>query len=219
MPQAVFRFYAELCDFLPAHARGGKVTHQLTGRASIKDTIEALGVPHTEVEAIFVGTRAVDFTYIVEDANAIDIFPASAVAAAMPTVEAHPSPARFLRPPVPQPLRFVLDVHLGRLAAYLRLCGFDTLYRNDYSDDELARIAAEEKRVLLTRDRGLLKRGIVTHGYYLRATRPHDQPLEVLRRFRVREIEAPFTRCMECNALVNQVAKDEIELRLTPRTR
>lgn len=211
MPQTVFRFHAELRDFLPPHTRGGEIIHQVAGSASIKDAIEALGVPHTEVEAIFVGGRAIDFTYIVADGDDINVFPASVAAA-------HASPVR-LRPPVPRPLRFVLDVHLGRLAAYLRLLGFDTLYRNDYTDDQLARVAAEDGRVLLTRDRGLLKRGIVTHGYWLRITHPRDQPVEVLRRFRVRDIEAALTRCMECNALLKRVDKQEIEARLPPRTR
>lgn len=87
------------------------------------------------------------------------------------------------------PLRASCSVRIfGRLAAYLRLPGFDTLYRNDYADDELARIAAEDERVLLARDRGLLKRSVVTHGYYRRATRPRDQPPEVMRRFPVRNI-------------------------------
>lgn len=210
MPQTVFRFHAELRDFLSPHMRGGEIIQQVAGRASIKDAIEALGVPHTEVEAIFVSDRAVDFTYIVADGDDINILPASVAAAHASTVR--------LRPPVPRPLRFVLDVHLGRLAAYLRLLGFDTLYRNDYTDDQLARIAAEEGRVLLTRDRGLLKRGIVTHGYWLRITRPRDQPVEVLRRFHVRDIEAALTRCMECNALLKRIDKQEIESRLPART-
>jgi len=171
MSEAEFHFQGELKDLLaPAH-RGAAVTYRFAGRVSIKDAIESLGVPHTEIEAIVVGSTGVDFAYIVRDGDRVEVFPSPA-----PTTHAG------LRPPFPGQPRFVLDTHLGQLASYLRMLGFDTLYRNDYPDEELARIASQEQRILLTRDRGLLKRSIVTYGRYVRATDPQLQVVEIVRR-------------------------------------
>jgi len=161
MSRVEFHFHAELNDFLAPVRRGAAVIYRFSGRVSIKDAIESLGVPHTEIAAIVVGSTAVDFAYIVRDSDHVEVFPRPAPAAHAP-----------LRPPFPGPPRFVLDTHLGQLASYLRMLGFDTLYRNDYADEELARIASQDPRILLTRDRGLLKRSIVTYGRYVRATDP-----------------------------------------------
>jgi uncharacterized protein with PIN domain len=114
---------------------------------------------------------------------------------------------------------FVLDTHLGTLARYLRLCGFDTLYRNDYDDEELAGISAGQHRILLTRDRDVLKRRIVTHGCFVRNDRPREQLVEVLQRFHLTEAITPFTRCTRCNGRLQEVAKEDIADRLEPLTR
>jgi hypothetical protein len=122
----------------------------------------------------------------------------------------------------PQPLRlprFVLDTHLGRVARYLRLLGFDCLYRNDFQDDELARISSEQERTLLTRDRILLQRKVITRGYFIRTTQPLQQAIEVLRRFDLSADVRPLVRCIRCNGLLEDVGKDAIEERLEPKTR
>jgi len=122
----------------------------------------------------------------------------------------------------PRPLRqtrFVLDTHLGKLAVYLRMLGFDTWYRNDYRDEVLARISSGEGRILLTRDRGLLKRSLVTHGYWLRATKPRRQLVEVLRRFDLFGSTMPFRRCLRCNGLLQPVPKEVVIGKLGPKTR
>lgn len=209
--RAHFRFYAELNDFLPPERRHVPFTHCFLARASVKDMIEALGVPHTEVDLILVNGDSVDFTYIVQDGDRISVYPVFESFDITPLVRVRPRP---LREP-----RFVLDTHLGRLAAYLRMLGFDTLYRNDYEDDELARISSEEKRTLLTRDRGLLKRSIVTRGYWVRSTNPRLQLAEVLRRFDLFQLVAPFRRCIRCNGLLRPVPKEDILDRLKPGTR
>jgi uncharacterized protein with PIN domain len=172
--------------------------------------IESLGVPHPEVEAIVVDGGPVDFSYIVQDGDRVDVYPAS-----IPS----DTPALPLRPPIPGRARFVLDTHLGQLAAYLRMLGFDTLYRNDYPDDELALISSEEQRILLTRDLGLLKRGIVAHGYYVRETDPRRQMAEILRRYQLAGTVAPFQRCIRCNGRLRTVQKANIADRLAPKTR
>lgn len=198
-PCVRFRFHGELNDFLPAAKRN----LEFAGRAGETDTakhvIESLGVPHTEIEQVTVNGRALLLSDRFRDGDRVDVYP--------------------YRQPVlvPDP-RFVLDGHLGRLAAYLRMLGFDTSYDRFAGDPALAAISAAEGRLLLTRDVGLLKRAEVSAGYCVRAHKPHDQLREVVRRFALYPQIAPFSRCMECNGLLFPVAKDEIAHLLPPHT-
>jgi len=205
------RFYAELNDFLPPALRSVDIDHEFQRHASIKDMIEAFGVPHTEVEVILVNGRAVDFSYIVQDGDRISVYPVFESVDITPLLRLRPEP---LRKP-----KFVLDSNLGRLARYLRLLGLDCLYRNDYRDAELASIASKQQRTLLTRDRTLLQRRIITHGYYVRALQPREQVREVLARFDLYRQVAPFTRCTRCNGELEDVDKQVISARLEPKTR
>ncbi|MBE7550838.1 MAG: Mut7-C ubiquitin/RNAse domain-containing protein [Anaerolineales bacterium] len=208
---ASIRFYAELNDFLPPDQRQKTLVYSFELSASVKDVIEALGVPHTEVDLILANGVSVDFTYLVRDGDRISVYPVFEAIDITPLVRVRPRPLRETR--------FVLDVHLGRLAIYLRMLGFDALYRNDYTDEELAQISSTQGRILLTRDRGLLKRSIVTHGYCVRSTSPPPQLVEVLRRFDLFASLRPFSRCLHCNGLLEAVDKQAISDRLPPKTR
>lgn len=209
MGEARFHFHGVLNDLLPAEKRDTAFIHSFQMKASIKDTIEAFGVPHTEIDLLAVAGRFVDFQYIVKDGDAIDVYPP------FTKIEASADVRLWSRP---VQTRFLLDIHLGRLAAYLRMLGFDTLYRNDYHDEELAAIADREARILLTRDVGLLKRNLVKYGYWVRATDPEKQLVEVLGRYGPSELEGRFQRCLRCNEPLVEIAKDEIIDRLQPKT-
>ena len=211
LANARFRFYEELNDFLPDSRRKTSFTHTFSRRASIKDMIESLGVPHTEVELILVNGRSVDFKHIVTDGDYISVYPVFESLDIRPLLRLRPEPLRGNR--------FVLDTHLGRLARYLRLLGFDTLYRNNFSDPELAQLSCEQHRTLLTRDRLLLHRSIITHGYFVRETDPLHQTAEVLQRFDLYHNINPWTRCSRCNGRLKPVAKERIVHRLEPKTR
>ena len=205
------RFYAELNDFLPPGRRQVAFAHDFEGRPAVKDLIEALGVPHTEVDLILVDGASTDFAHPVRDGERISVYPVFESIDITPLVRVRPAPLRETR--------FVLDAHLGKLAAYLRMVGFDTLYATDYDDATLARLSGDEGRILLTRDRGLLKRSAVTHGYYVRETDPERQLPEVLRRFDLFGALTPFRRCLRCNGLLAPVGKEEIAAQLPPKTR
>lgn len=211
MKQARFRFYAELNDFLPATRRGESFWHGFGGRPSVKDTIEAIGVPHTEVDLILANGRSVGFDHQLADGDRFSIYPVFESIDISPILKIRPTPLRRIG--------FVLDTHLGQLAAYLRMLGFDSLYNNEASDEALASLSVEDNRVLLTKDRGLLKRGRVTHGYCVRAGEPREQVFEVLRRFDLQRQIEPFSRCMRCNGTVEAVPKESIIERLEPHTR
>jgi hypothetical protein len=210
MDKAYFHFHSELTYFLPRKQKNAVIEHCFDWRASIKDMIESLGVPHAEVELMVVNGVSVDFSYIVQPGDQIEVYSRWDAVAIMPRLA--------LRPPRPDPARFVLDVHLGRLAAYLRMGGFDTLYRNDYDDEELAQISNSEERILLTRDIGLLKRSMVIQGYFIRETNPRRQLAEVMGRFDLFQSVIPFKHCMKCNGLLEPVAKEAILKKLPPGT-
>lgn len=205
------RVHGDLNDFLPPARRGRRIAVDVAAGTTVKDLVESLGVPHTEVDVIVVNGQSVDFAHQVADGARVDVFPLLAAVNLAPVVHLHP-------PPLGRPT-FVLDVHLGRLARYLRLLGFDVWWRNDTSDDELVRVCRSEDRVLLTRDRGLLKRAAVTRGSFVRETAWRRQLVEVLRRFELFGAIEPFGRCLECNGRLAHVTKAEVEKRLPPRTR
>jgi uncharacterized protein with PIN domain len=205
------RFYRTLNDFIAPALGDNEIIHHFERKASVKDMIESFNVPHTEIERISVNGVSAGFDYIVQDGDRIEVFPAGENSGAMPALQ--------LRSPLSQPPQFVVDSNLGRLARYLRLLGFDCLYRNDYSDDMVARIASEQQRVVLTRDRSLLRRKIVTYGYFVRADKPKIQTREVLQRFALFSQIKPLTRCTHCNGVLAETGKNRIEHRLEPLTR
>ena len=201
-----FRFYEELNDFLPLNMRKRKFAISFRPNNSIKDMIESIGVPHTEIDLILVNGQSVNFSYIVQPEDQISVYP---VFEALDI-----SNVTYLRPEPLRRIRFVLDTHLGKLARYLRLLGFDTLYNNAWKDEELVKLSASgDKRILLTRDHGLLKRKQITHGYFVRNDQPKLQVKEVLSRFNLHRKVQTFTRCTRCtrcNGLINSVAKDQV---------
>jgi len=205
------RFYEELNDFLPTDQCRTDFTHELKQARSVKDLVESIGVPHTEIDLIIVDGESVDFDHLVQNGEHISVYPVFRSLDISALKRCQPEP---LREP-----QFVLDAHLGRLAAYLRMLGFDSLYRNDYNDPDLANISASEHRILLTCDRQLLMRKQVSYGYFVRARQPQQQLLEILTRFDLGHYQKPFTRCMHCNGTTQPVKKEEIEAKLQPRTK
>ena len=204
------RFYAELGDLLAPERRGREFERACAARSSVKDLIEGLGVPHTEVDLILVNGRSVGFGHQVQDGDRVSVYPVFEALDISPIISLRPRPLRVTR--------FAADVHLGRLARYLRLAGFDTAYRTSWEDRELVDTAVAEQRILLTRDRGILMRAVVTHGHLVRETRPRAQLREVLDRLDLWGGVELFTRCSVCNARVEPVRKEEVRSQLPPRT-
>ncbi|MCW8905897.1 MAG: Mut7-C ubiquitin/RNAse domain-containing protein [Sedimenticola sp.] len=209
-PRVTLRFYQELNDFLPPGRRQRDFHHPWQA-GSVKDLVESLGVPHTEIDLILANGRSVDFGYPVQAGDRISVYPVFEALDITPATRLRPRPLRCTR--------LVLDCHLGRLAAYLRMLGFDTLYRNDYDDATLAEISDREQRILLTCDRKLLMRKQVTRGYFVRSRRPREQLREVIRRLDLAHAFQPFTRCMVCNQLLEPVEKSRVLDQLPPHVR
>lgn len=195
------RFYAELNDFLPAARRQREFPHTFSGTPSVKDTIEALGVPHAEVDVILVDGRSVSFDHRLEGGERVAVYPVFERYDVSPVTRLRPAPLRQTR--------FIADVHLGTLARQLRLLGFDTAWDRDLDDREIIDVARRERRIILTRDKGILKNGGVTHGYWLRATDPDAQLEEVIRALDLARSIEPYLRCMECNGELAAVSRSD----------
>ncbi|MGE5123684.1 MAG: Mut7-C RNAse domain-containing protein [Acidobacteriaceae bacterium] len=194
-----FTFRSELNDFLPHYRRGTTFIIECEAHQTIKHLIESLGVPHTEFGKVLVNGQPASSSDRLRESDQVTVYPAD-----------------FLIQDEP---RFILDSHLGQLAIYLRMLGFDSLYQNDYQDKELSQISSEEGRILLTRDRRLLMRKAIRHGYCIHQTDPRQQAVEVLRRFKLLGQVKPFQRCLRCNSPLEAVGKQEIIDRLEPLTK
>lgn len=198
MNTATFVFFGNLNDLLGPARRGQSISLSFADHQTVKHLIESLGIPHVEVGVLLANGRTIGWEYRPRDGDRIEIYPACGW-------ETKPS--------------FALDNHLGRLAVYLRMLGFDSLYENNYSDEQLAALLTENARILLTRDRRLLMRKVVRYGYCLRSLEPQAQLREVVRRFDLLRWARPFHRCLRCNALLEPVEKAAILERLEPKTK
>jgi len=189
MKKVCFRFYEELNDFLPEEKHKVRFTHNYIDRASVKDVIESLGVPHTEVDLILINSKSVGFDYLINNGDNISVYPV--FESLDITIVQH------LRPkPLREP-KFIADVHLGKLTRYLRMMGLDVLYKNNFDDNEIVNLSLKETRAILTRDKGILKRNEVTHGYWVRSTKIKEQVIEVIKRFDLKNM-AEFSQCPAC---------------------
>jgi uncharacterized protein len=187
-----FLFHGNLNDFLPPKRKGQQITYSPKTPASIKDAIEAIGVPHVEVMKLTVNGEENSIHDLLQPDNSIEVFPFE---------------KQF---PLSAPKAFVLDVHLGKLARLLRMLGIDAFYQNHLTDKEIIGIATAQNRAVLTRDTGLLKHKILQYGYWLRSQQPEEQLLETIQWFSLCQAIQPFSRCIACNGLLQPVEKNKI---------
>lgn len=211
MVTATFRFYEELNNFLAPPRRRREFACPCSESATTKHMIEALGVPHTEVELVLVNGESAGFDWLLNDGDRVAVFPRFEMLDITPLLRVRDQPLRVTR--------FVADTHLGGLAHLLRMAGFDTLYDNNFQDSEIEVIVERDERILLTRDRELLKRRSITRGCYIRALRSTQQLYEIFDRLDLARSVRPFTLCLTCNAPLRAVAKAEVLARLPPAVR
>lgn len=207
---AYFTFFGNLQDFLAATSAAQPLQYRFTGMPSVKDAIEAIGIPHVEVHAIHVNRQAVSFEYKIHGNDRIEVYPSHHAGDAANQIA--------LNGLLPVTRRFVVDVHLGKLARMLRMLGFDVMYQTHLEDEQIARIAEQEQRIVLTRDLPLLKRKNIRFGYWLRSQQPKEQLKEVILQFDLLPHIHPFTRCISCNGIIQAVPKHAVLEHLEPKT-
>lgn len=208
MTTSRFRFYAELNDFLAPARRHREFATSSPETASVKHVIEALGVPHTEVELVLVNGESVGFDRQLTEGDRVAVYPVFEAFDVSSLLRVRSAPLRHTR--------FVADAHMGGLARLLRMTGFDTLYDNAYEDSQIERLAAQDHRIVLTRDRDLLKRRSITHGCYIHARKPSKQVEEVFARLDLTHSARPFTLCLDCNTPLRPLDRDEAINRVPP---
>jgi uncharacterized protein with PIN domain len=202
-------FHGDLDFFLSSKAGSGVIERRLTEKTSIKDVVESCGVPHPEIDVILVNDRAVGFNHTVSEDVKVDVFP----------VGVDPTFRTEQRLQISGISRFVSDGHLGRLTRNLRLLGFDVAYEQKADDSQLLDVMTRDQRALLTCDRHLLMHSVVQHGYCPRSQNADEQTIEVIRRFNLMKLIAPFTRCLRCNAPLEDATKADIIEELEPLTK
>ena len=173
--------------------------------------IEALGVPHTEVAIVLINVELCGLDKMLLHGDIISVYPTF--------MQFDGVEVQSLAPLPPGRPRFIADAHVGALARMLRMAGSDTLYDNRYDDPDIAAIAGREQRIVLTRDRDLLKRRSVANGCYVHALKAPEQCREIVRRLQLEALARPFTLCLHCNAPLSAVEKEQVELRLPPSVR
>ncbi|MGZ3238689.1 MAG: Mut7-C RNAse domain-containing protein [Burkholderiaceae bacterium] len=211
MVNATFRFYEELNTFLPPERRKRAFDSLCAQAATTKHMIEALGVPHTEVELVLLNGESVGFDRLLQDGDRVAVYPKFEALDITPLLRVRDFPLRTIH--------FIADAHLGGLAHLLRMAGFDTLYDNNYHDSTIAALAEKEDRIVLTRDRELLKRRTITHGCYVHTLKSTEQFKEIFERMDLARSVHPFTLCMHCNAPLRAIDKALVEDQLPPKVR
>jgi hypothetical protein len=209
MPEATVRFYAELNDRLPLERRFVESTVRFDGVLRIGVLIHSFGVPAVEVDLVLLNGSPVSLDVSIGDGDRVSVYPVFESLDISRDQRIREAPLR-----VP---RFILDVHLGKLASHLRMAGFDAAYRSDYRDRELQEIARQEGRLLLSRDRRLIEESSLDRAYRVRSENPEEQLAEVLERFQLQRMLRPFTRCLLCNTPLAPVDPDEIHFQVPPR--
>jgi uncharacterized protein with PIN domain/sulfur carrier protein ThiS len=203
LASVTLRFYEELNDFLPSSLRKQDINWNIQPGESLKHLIEAIGVPHTEVEVVLVNGHSVGLDGQLQSGDRISVYPMFESFDVTPLLRLRAKP---LREP-----KFIVDAHLGKLARYLRLLGFDTLFFNDIGDQRLIQCSVDDARTLLTRDRALLMHRQLTHGGYLHCIETRRQLAEVVARYDLYRQIVPFSRCMVCNGIIVSQEKAQIE--------
>jgi len=205
---AEFRFYEELNDFLPPDQHKTSFRSSFFGTPSVKDVIQALGVPHVAIDLVLVDGQSVDFSHRLRGGERVAVYPEFERLDISPVVRLRARPLRDTR--------FILDVHLGKLARYLRMLGFDAAYDHSWDSRVLIDLSLQQKRIILTRSLEVLKQNRVTHGYWLRHHEPRQQLFEVLQAVDLFNQVQAFTRCMDCNGRIHKVDKTFVKDLINP---
>lgn len=211
MTKVTFRFYEELNDFLPAHRQKTDFEIDFRSRRSIKDMIEALGVPHTEVDLILVNGKSVDFNYIINAEDRVSVYPVFESLNIEDVTHLRKIPLRCTK--------FIANINLKDITRYMRLLGLDVYYDPLMSAQEIINISRDENRIILTKSRKLLKFKEVTHGIFIRPGETEEQIKRIIDILDIKNQIRPFSRCLLCNNMLERISKEDILDRIPPRVK
>jgi uncharacterized protein with PIN domain len=210
MPMVTFRFYEELNDFLPKNRRKVDFEVMFNEKRSIKDMIEALGIPHTEVDLILVDGNSVGFNYILQDNDRVSVYPVFESLNITNVTHLRKIPLRKNK--------FIADINLGNIVKYMRALGFDLFFDSLLSTREIIEISKRENRIILTKDSKLLKFKDVSHGIFIRSGTTIEQIRRIINYLDIKDDIKPFSRCLQCNTTLDVVPKEKILNQIPPMT-
>jgi hypothetical protein len=210
MKQVSFRFYEELNNHLPLEKHKVWFEYIFSDATSMQDALLSMEVPLDEIDLILVNRQSKGLDYILQDGDRISVYPVfeSFDLSGISRIREKP-----LRDP-----KFICDVHLGRLSKYMRMLGWDTLYSNQYSPDEMIAISGQEKRIILSRNYQLTRHKKVTHSYWIQSSCPVEQIKDLINKLDLSDKIIPLTRCLKCNHGLMPVEKKKIAHRLQALT-
>lgn len=211
MSKAIFRFYEELNDFLPKRRRKTDFQLNFKGRRSIKDMIEALGVPHTEIDLILVNGKSMDFAYVLQDGDRVSVYPVFESLNIENVTRLRKIPLRRTK--------FIADINLADIVKYMRALGFDVCFDSSLSARKIIEISKKENRIILTKSKKLLKFKEVTHAIFIRPKTTEQQIKRIIDYLDIKDSIKPFSRCLRCNSLVKSIRKESIADRIPPKTK
>ena len=201
MPKGIFRFYEELNDFLPKHKRKTDFEAEFKGKRSIKDMIEALGVPHTEIDLILVNGKSVDFNYTLQNNDRVSVYPVFESFNIKDVTLVRKIPLRRHK--------FIADINLGNIVKYMRVLGFDLYYDSLLSTRKIIEISKRENRTILTKSRRLLKLKKVTHGVFIHPGTTTEQIRQIIDYLDIKDNIKPFSRCLRCNTQLKIISNEK----------
>ena len=210
-PCVYFTFHDDLQMLLRRSQAGRVVKYVLKRRASLKDILESQGIPHTEVAQIFLQDTEAGFDFIPEGGEVIDVMPFTDAVSVFASTLLRPRPTRLSK--------FMVDINVKKLARNLRIIGIDTTLVPEMRLADIGSFATSQQRILLTRNRELLKCNSVVHGHLLRSENHVIQLQEVVKRYELKPYITPFARCITCNGELRPVTKQAVYHRLEPLTR
>jgi len=211
MTKATFRFYEELNDFLTKPRRKVDFEVAFRGKRSVKDMIESLGVPHTEVDLILINGNSVDFNYIVKDGDRASVYP---------TFESfNIKSVTYLRRKPLRQTRFIADINLGDIVKRMRMIGFDVYFNSALINSQIIDVSLKDKRIILTKSKQLLKFKKVTHAIFIHPGSKDEQVKRIINKLDIKNQAKPFSRCLHCNSLLKKTTKEDVLRRIPPKTR
>ena len=211
MPKAIFRFYEELNDLLPTTRQKTDFEVTFQERRSVKDMIEALGVPHTEVDLILVNGKSEGFSYLLQDKDHVSVYPIFESLDIEGVTRLRTFPLRKTK--------FIADINLGDIVRCMRTLGLDVYFDPSMSSRDIIGVSCSEHRIILTKSRKLLKFKEVSHGILIRPGTTTEQVIKIIDDLDIRKQIKPFTICLVCGFLLERVSKEQIEDRIPPKTK
>jgi uncharacterized protein len=201
--ETIVRVYEELNAFLPSHQQKKDFTIQIDSNTQIQELLDILKLPISKVDLILLNGESAGLDYQLNAGDRISIYPVFETFNIDSINRLREIPLRRLR--------FACDVHLGKLAKYLRMLGLDVFYKNDIYYYQIINLSLEQERIILTKDNELVKDKRITRAYLVKQSNPRMQLFEIISYFDLIGIIKPLSRCLKCNLSVQPVEKNSIK--------